>query len=242
MAGLSVNGRIGVHHAREARAELGVGLHEPLPDVLEAVEALGAPVAVLALAEGVAGAWLGGGIFVNGTEPAYRQRFTLAHELGHLRMAHAPVVDPSGLPGFGDDEVQANHFAADFLIPRPAVQARVRPPVTLEDVARLACEFGVSTQMARFRLQTTNVLTDPDQSAKLDREIAEGLHRRLIEMLGCPQLEDSLTDLALPRLPERPSALATYLAGQITLDQLAAATGRPPESVAAMLERFGLSS
>ena len=33
-----------------------------------------------------------------------------------------------------------------------------------------------------------------------------------------------------------------YLAGQITLDQLAAATGRPPDGVAAMLERFGLSS
>jgi plasmid maintenance system antidote protein VapI len=242
VAGLSVNGRIGVHHAREARAELGVDLHEPLPDVLEAVEALGAPVAVLALAEGVAGAWLGGGIFVNGSEHPVRQRFTLAHELGHVRMDHAPVVDPSGLPNVSDEEVQANAFAADFLMPRHAVQSRVRGAVTLEEVVRLAAEFGVSARMTRIRLQTTNVLTDPEQIARLDEEIAEGLHWPLVEFLDCPQLEDSLSDLALPRLPERPSALAAYFAGQITLDQLAATTGRPPESVVAMLERFGLSS
>jgi hypothetical protein len=171
-----------------------------------------------------------------------RQRFTLAHELGHLRMQHAPVIDPSNFPGSSDEEVQANHFAGDFLIPRQAVQARVRPPVTLEEVVRLACEFGVSARVARIRLQTTNVLTDQAQIDKLDAEIAEGLQFEVMERLGCEQREDSLCEMPLPRLPENPSALASYLAGHITLAQFAATLRRPATEVAAGLARFGLSS
>jgi Zn-dependent peptidase ImmA (M78 family) len=240
---LSQNARIGVDHARRAREDLGLAMDLPVPDVLEAVEAIGAPVAVLTLADGVAGAWVAGSIFVNGTQWLVRQRFTLAHELGHVRMGHGPVVDhPAAFSGgeSAPDEVQANVFAAEFLVPLAAVKARVQAPVSLEEVVLLACEFGVSAQMVRIRLQTAGVLRDDALTRKLDAEIHEGLHRRLEELLGCEPPSDSLSELRLPRLPSRPSALAAHLAGDISLGRLAEAAGRSVDEMRATLDRWGL--
>jgi Zn-dependent peptidase ImmA (M78 family) len=242
---LSHNARTGADHARRAREALGLDLEDPIPDLLLAVEAIGAPVAVVPLAEGVAGAWMAGSIFVNLGEAAVRRRFTLAHELGHVRMDHSPVVDhASALTAFGGgapEEVQANHFAAEFLVPRAAVLQRVEVPVTLMEVVRLACEFGVSAKMARIRMQTAELLRDETLIRRLDQEILDNEHRRLAEYLGYEPPEDSLSQLEQPRLPDRPSALAAHLAGEIGSTQFAAATGCSPAEARAMLRRFGLS-
>lgn len=47
-------------------------------------------------------------IFVNASLPKDRLRFSLAHELGHLVMHAIPNAD---------QEIQANHFASEFLMP-----------------------------------------------------------------------------------------------------------------------------
>jgi Zn-dependent peptidase ImmA (M78 family) len=243
----SRNAQIGADHARATREALGLGSREPVPDLLEEVESAGTPVAVLPLADGVAGAWMAGSIFVNGSQHVVRQRFTLAHELGHVRMGHAPVVDhPAALSGSGagavPEEVQANAFAAEFLIPEAAVEARVTQPVTLEAVVRLCFDFGVSAQMARIRLETVGLLKEPRLAARIQQEIDEGHAKVVADYHGWEMLTDSLCDLKLPRLPKQPSALAAYLAGRIGLEQLAATTGRPVEEVRTMLARFGISS
>ena len=84
--------------ARVAREELGLGLDQPVHDILRVVEETQRlPVAVLSLGEGVAGAYIVRKgqpfVFLNGSQPVTRQRFTLAHELGHHRLGHAAVVD-----------------------------------------------------------------------------------------------------------------------------------------------------
>src|SRR4051794_32899664 len=168
----SIHTNRGSKRARTARQQLGFGTESPLPDLLEAVEGPGgASVVVLDLGDGIAGAHLvrsaGPLLFVNGTQGMTRQRFTLAHEFGHHRIGHATMVDrPADLKDFRHNplEVEANAFAAEFLLPRAAVERwhdeRGPGVVTLEDVVRLAGGFGVSAQMARYRLQTCNVLTD----------------------------------------------------------------------------------
>src|SRR5688500_11979055 len=105
-----------------ARAARGVpGEEQPVPDLLALVEqGHGVPVAVLALGAGVAGAYLrrprGALILLNGTEPAPRLRFTLAHELGHHVLRHGQSVDtPASLAAPARPvEVEANRFAAEL--------------------------------------------------------------------------------------------------------------------------------
>ena len=117
--------------ARQARSRLGLGLEAPLADLLLAIEGVaGVPVTVLTLPDGLAG--LQGRkhdrsfIFVNGTELAVRQRFTLAHEFGHVELGHAGSVDYA-TDVFGEGrkppaEVQADGFAAEFLAPADGVR------------------------------------------------------------------------------------------------------------------------
>jgi Zn-dependent peptidase ImmA (M78 family) len=222
---------------------------EPLARLLALCEERAAlPVVCLDLGQGAAGAYLRRGghafAFVHGLEPAVRQRFTLAHELGHHRLGHGLSIDSAAaLAGRSraPHEVQANAFAAELLAPRAAVirwaQERAGPlRVDLELVVRLGAAFGVSAKAARVRLQTAGLLTDFSRIDRLDEEIDEGLHLELRDLLGVRGLTgDDLADASrvLPRIPDaaRGSALAAYLAGTLGIDGLAAAIGRDPRTV-----------
>ena len=247
----------GAKRAREARAELDYAHAGPLPDLLEAIEGRGrAHVVLLALPARVAGAFIARPglplLLVNGLQALSRQRFTLAHEFGHQRMGHASVVDEQaaigGRPGGGRDEVCANAFAAEFLLPREAVAAwgseHAGGAVTLEHVLLLAHEYGVSAQAARYALETAGVLRDRRRARQLDEEIAAELHFGLARWLGLQPLHDGLAGAAaaLPRIPSglRDSALGDLLAGAIGAAELARRLGADPGAVRAMLRDLGL--
>lgn len=253
---MSLDRNTGAKRAREARGDLGYTRDGPLPDVVRAVEERGgAHVVVLDLPEGVAGAYVARAdcplLFVNGHQALSRQRFTLAHEFGHHRMGHASVVDEQkAISGQLHDpnEVRANAFAAEFLLPRDAVKAwgreHVDGAVSLEHVVLLACAYGVSAQAARYALQTAAVLTDARRCKQLDEEIAAELHVALGQQLGLQYPQDELADAVgrLPRIPRglRGSALADLLAGSIDAEGLALRLGHEPKEIAAMLVELGL--
>src|SRR4029450_7573824 len=129
----------------QARDELGLGQVGSLTDILRTVEENGgAYVVVLALPQDVAGAYVKRPqmplLVVSGSDRVTRQRFSLAHEFGHFRMGHDGVVDRQvSINGYDHDpcEVEANAFAAEFLVPRTALLAwadeRPGAPITLED-------------------------------------------------------------------------------------------------------------
>lgn len=246
----------GAKRAREARLGLGGDAHAPLNDVLETIEALGdVHVVVLELADGVAGAYIARPdrplLLVNGTQAITRQRFTLAHEFGHFRMGHASVVDElAAIGGYQHEpnEVSANAFAAEFLMPKAGTMAwgelHVNGEVTLEHVVRFAAEYGVSPQAARYAFETSKLLTDEARCDTLDTEIADELHIELAEHLRLEPLDDSLADAAgrLPRLPRalEDSALGDLLVGSIGVDELATRTGHTVDTVRAMLVELNL--
>ncbi len=247
----------GAKRAREARAELRYSRAGPLSDVLEAIEGPGrAHVLLLELPADVAGAFIPRPalplLVVNGRQAVARQRFTLAHEFGHHRMGHSYVVDDqaaiSGRLTHDRNEVSANAFAAEFLLPREAVAAwsadHVRGAVTLEHVLLLAGDYGVSAQAARYALETAGVLIDRRRARQLDDEIAGELHYELARWLGLQPLADGLADAAttLPRIPAalRGSVLGDLLAGAIGVDELARRIGAETGRVTAMLRSLGL--
>lgn len=104
-------------------------------------------------------------IGINAFHPPTRQRFTLAHELGHLFLKHQGefFVDRqviyrdyrSGL-GIDQSEKEANGFAAELLMPEDEVRSiLLKNDVDLEneeDVQQIADIFGVSKQAMTYRI------------------------------------------------------------------------------------------
>jgi Zn-dependent peptidase ImmA (M78 family) len=245
-------GREAMAAARRARVEMGYGLDGPLPDLLDAIEGPGgAQVVVLDLGAEVAGACIQRPdvvlLFVNGRQAPVRQRFTLAHEFGHRRLGHANVVDRpvDVFDSHDDSEVAANYFAAEFLIPCEAARRWAEGgALGLDAVVALASEYGVSARMARIRLETCGALADPGLVARLDEEIADNLHFGLAAHLRLEDVRDGLAAAAaaMPRLPPalHGSPLGGLLAGDLTLQQAAARSGRTPEQLRRALERMQL--
>ena len=106
-------------------------------------------------------------IGVNNGTSRRRQRFTIAHEIGHLQLHSGNlIVDSSIRVNYRDDvssmatdeeEMQANKFAAALLMPKAWVQEAVvrlsASATTREDlISRLAREFDVSTEAMGYRL------------------------------------------------------------------------------------------
>lgn len=98
-------------------------------------------------------------ILLNANDSRNRQRFTCAHELGHYNQRVKDGLDEAweyvdkrdslSSQGLRPDEIYANKFAAELLMPRKAVQARAGDP----NPASLALDFGVSADAMRYRLE-----------------------------------------------------------------------------------------
>lgn len=210
--------------AQALRASWGIDPLEPFDlDLLECAEGqLGLAVSVFFLPESVAGAFVrqrrGCLVYVQARNFPTRQRFTLAHEIGHHVLGHGAVLDDQRQVG-GDSkdprEQQANYFASDLLVPIAAAQAWLDrnlgngAPPTLEDVVRMADRFHISPPAMLYRLSKGDF-------AGIDYSILKPLwdevnrshtHMEIAERLGIGHGSDTLShcfDVGdFPRLPER---------------------------------------
>jgi len=90
-------------------------------------------------------------IYVNLSDSYYRQRFTVAHELGH-HVLHGesnfrdPVHQP---PGVFPAEIEANNFAAAILMPEYHIRRYFDGGISTE---KLCKTFGVSKSALGWRL------------------------------------------------------------------------------------------
>jgi len=246
----------GYQAARDTRVRLGLGLEAPLVDAVQAIEDLAlVPVTVLELPDGLAG--LQGRkhdrsfIFVNGGEPPVRQRFTLAHEFGHVELGHSGSVDYTA-DVFGSTqrpprEVQADGFAAEFLAPVDGVRrwlsAVGEPLAVLETVVRLADYFHVSAEVALYRLQAARHVTK-GKIEPLKAEIDDSRHTQLCRRLGLGEFADTLTRCAgvLPRLPRATmtDAATACERGLLSVEQIAQLLDIDADRVRGEFERRGV--
>jgi Zn-dependent peptidase ImmA (M78 family) len=106
-------------------------------------------------------------IVANENHPAVRQRFTVAHELGHFLMHWKPgqeafFRDERSSQGTSPLETQANAFAAALLMPevelRKLVGERRISPLDNELIDGLAQTFDVSAHAMSIRLQTLGLV------------------------------------------------------------------------------------
>lgn len=95
-----------------------------------------------------------GAIYYNPSEPYVRQRFTVAHELGHALMGHGerPRDTSSSMNSYEPVEVEANCFAAELLMPVATVRSAV-DQFSITDISVLAAGFNVSESAMKFRMK-----------------------------------------------------------------------------------------
>lgn len=225
----------GERSALAARREHGLDAAGPLDILQIAEEQFDVPVLVDRFDDDkIAGVLLrrpGGDRFVgvNADHHTVRQRFTLAHELGHLHMGHQARVDlASDVFGAGSslEEVEANYFAAEFLAPRATVRAwlerrdlgdRASEPST---VAQLALAFGVSLPTACFRLERAGLIRSSEKRRLLAEVSANP--QLLIKQHAPHRLVDGLHAIWLrrgyPRIPRQTAVYAAQALGGGLLD------------------------
>lgn len=95
-------------------------------------------------------------ITYNSISPRVRQRFTVAHELGHIVLGHN---NRSRIIDFGSKDIneqQANVFASELLVP---LQMLKRECSSSQSLTSIANKFWVSREMMQWRLRSTKLDT-----------------------------------------------------------------------------------
>jgi transcriptional regulator with XRE-family HTH domain len=83
-----------------------------------------------------------------------RQRFTLAHEFGHIVLHSRRSVSDRK-----QREREADYFAGALLLPRPYAQHTITESLTLHDYLRIKAEFGISLHAIITRAQRLGLIT-----------------------------------------------------------------------------------
>lgn len=144
----------------------------PVVDVVDLARSLGARVVATRVFDPALSGMLieldeGPVIAVNSCHPTERQRFTVAHELGHLLLGHhgslcherSPKTDAEAVRSYDrTDETRANAFAAELLMP----EERVRAFVARGNLAYAAASLQVSKAALTYRMMALSMVGDGD--------------------------------------------------------------------------------
>ncbi|HEX3781910.1 MAG TPA: XRE family transcriptional regulator [Pseudonocardiaceae bacterium] len=236
--------------AEQVRSTLGFDV-APIADLVEALEHLtGVDIGTMPLPAGVSGvcatdpARATSVVLVNSADVLERQRFTLAHELGHLLFGDATHVDALNCQR-SPQEVLCDEFARQLLIPFGGVRSWLRRTVGTVDKAQvdervmalIARHFGVSPEATRIQLDRMGLLP----SLLADIDLPSG--RRWAYRYGWgPQFDSDQAAARQPRAPRRMLDRATeaYRAGKLGVGVLARLQDRPVAKVEQALAEAGV--
>lgn len=212
---------------------------DPIPNLAEFLEEKGIKVLALSLTENVSGLICmvhrreGSDvptIVLNQNDTGERQRFTLAHELGHLLLDMSQGIN---------EEKASNRFAGAFLMSADILRAEVgkhRHYISLGELLQLKAIFGVSVGAIAYRCKDLGIIDNA-----LYQQLFEGFkeqgwrHPPYKEPLPVEPLQPTrFKRLCFRALAENAvsEAKAAELLG-ISVRQLELEMDRPPEIQAA---------
>lgn len=165
--------RVSYARVRRVANELLGSQRQPPVDLEKVASAKGAQIRYSDLAGDISGILFREGdrrvIIVNEHHPVARQRFTIAHEIGHLALHRGVDVhvdegfrynfrNPRSATAEDIEEIEANAFAANLLMPADWLRNDIRAhTLDLNDdseIAELADKYQVSPQAILIRLST----------------------------------------------------------------------------------------
>jgi Zn-dependent peptidase ImmA (M78 family)/transcriptional regulator with XRE-family HTH domain len=242
-------GERGEAAAKWVRDALCLGI-APIADLVEIVERLaGVDVGTAPLPQGVSGICATDPqrettiVLINSDDVAERQRFTLAHELGHLVFGdgtHVDEADGQRTPR----EITCDEFARHLLIPQDGIRTWLSPPGGSREsqadertMALLSRHFGTSPEVTRIQLRLMDLLP----TSLAEGPVPSG-RQWAYEFGWGPQFDSTQEASAWPRVPRRILDRATeaYRDGKLGVRALARLQNRPVEEVEQALAEAGV--
>ncbi len=170
-----------------------------------------------------------------------RQRFTLAHELGHVLAGddQGLHIDEDVYAGSRQEsEQRANAFAAAFLMPEGYLRDRVTGALDDAAFANLALDLKVSPSALAIRLKRLRLIDGMTQATHQSMTMREAQR-----LTGRGDEASAASHLAMQGRP--PATLGrdlygAYLEGAMTLRPYASLLGVDPESLRSSLESRGV--
>ncbi|WP_145511572.1 XRE family transcriptional regulator [Yersinia kristensenii] len=146
---------------------------------------------------------------------AFRSRFDLAHEIGHL-ILHRSVGNELDAERYKLKENQAHRFAGALLLPAETFAEEVRIPVTLDSLLLIKQRYGISVAASLMRLYALNIITEEEK---------QNLYKRRSARWGAKsEPGDDYREPEKPRLLKRTIELLAS-SGIISVEGLAAFAG-----------------
>ncbi|MFB2583441.1 helix-turn-helix domain-containing protein [Herbiconiux liukaitaii] len=182
--------------ARHVRSDWGLG-DGPIDNLVATLEAAGVIVTVRDLGTTQLDAiatWPAAGrpvIMLNQGAPGDRQRFTLAHEIGHAVLHDFPAEG---------QEREADEFASELLMPASAMRVELRD-TSLENLVRLKLRWRVSMAALARRARDLGLMSDAHYRNFNVHMSASGMRRQE----------------PVPILPERPEYAARWVETQVSI-------------------------
>jgi Zn-dependent peptidase ImmA (M78 family)/transcriptional regulator with XRE-family HTH domain len=157
----------------------------------------------------------------------YRQRFDLAHEIGHLVM-HADAE-----PGSHTAELEAHRFAAELLLPSNSIMSELPHRPFWPLLQQLKEHWGVSIQALLYRARELGIYSDTTYRNAMARMSKQGWRRQ--EPGARPTVEQpSLLPRALALLEgTEVSAVELAAEARVPITIFRIVTARSIESIAA---------
>jgi Zn-dependent peptidase ImmA (M78 family) len=174
-------------------------------------------------------------VAVGTTDNPERQRFTIAHELGHLESGRMSAeIHSLPDPALNADEIWANNFARHLLLPLPALEKfltdakRSKGSLGEESLSDMVRVFGISPAAAMIQLHNSGWISESLHAAW--RSASPALTSKALSTRhGWSSERSAMVAVSLaPRRPTRVvnAATAAYEAGQTSLESLAQAAGQ----------------
>lgn len=162
-------------------------------------------------------------VFLNHKIPADRERFTLAHELGHLILHKYPVENM---------EVEANSFAAAFLMPESDIAPDLKD-ITLEKAAALKPYWKVSIGSLLYKAKTLRSVDEGQMQYLWRKRSALGWNTKEPESLDFPNEQPTLLNALLHNMQDdlgySMEELATAM--HLHLDEVSQMYGIKPKAI-----------
>lgn len=118
-----------------------------------------------------------------------RQRFTLAHELGHA-ILHKDILPSKEI------EKEANDFASEFLMPKDEIQKELNRDMSLLDLKRIKSKWKMSMQSILFKAHELEIITD-------------AIYRKFFVFLSSQGMKKNEPDCGV--LSEKSTLLSNYI-------------------------------